>query len=78
MVTMKGILCTIILKIHDPPPPQSLSLYAAIRAAPLAGAANTVMRPNRMTAAAWRTYPKRSGTVSGRQTLCLPVVYDRI
>lgn len=76
MVTMKGILCRIILKIHDPPPLLSLRPNASIRAAPLAGDALTALLPIWPTAVALLDIPKRNGSASGRQTPCRPVVYD--
>lgn len=74
---MKGILCTIILKIHDPPPPQSLSLYAAIRAVHLVGVALTHTIPPYMMVAVLLPIRRRNGSAFGRQTPCRPVAHDR-
>lgn len=73
MVTMKGLLCRINLKIHDPPPLPAPIILLARTPAALAGVAPTVMIPAHLTAAALCIFPRQNRSASGRQTLCLPV-----
>ncbi len=76
MVIMKGLLCKIILKIHNLPPPQSLYTNVNIQGGPVAGDALTALPPICLTEAVLPDILSRNGRQSVTEIPCRPAVYD--